>query len=68
MPGYVQPKRYYQTVENFHVHQQAKNQLHPPRFSGDIAKILETCYFGYFEHAWLRTAKVLLSTCTKLPC
>ena len=26
-------------VENFRVYLQTKNQLHPPRFSGDIAKI-----------------------------
>ena len=31
-----------------------------------IAKTLKTCYFGYFEYAWLRTAKVILSPCGKL--
>ena len=44
-----------------------KNQLHPSRFPWDIAKILQT-YFLYFGHAWLRTAKVILSTCRKHSC
>ena len=35
MPGYAQPKWYCQLVENFCVYLQAKNQLHPPCFSGD---------------------------------
>ena len=39
MPGYAHLKWYYQLVENFRVYLQAKNQLYPPRFSGDIAKI-----------------------------
>ena len=39
MPGYGHPKRYYQLAENFHAYWQAKNQLYPPRFSRDIAKI-----------------------------
>ena len=32
-------QRYYKPVENFRVYLQAKNQLHPPFVSGDIAKI-----------------------------
>ena len=27
-----------------------------------------TCCFGYFRHAWLRTSKVIVSTCRKLWC
>ena len=27
---------------------------------------MQTCYSGYFEHAWLRTPKVILSTCRSL--
>ena len=45
---------------------QAKNQVHPSRFRWYIAKILQTCYFEYFEHARLRTPKVILSSCRKL--
>ena len=30
--------------------------------------ILQTCYFGYFRHAWLPTPNVILSTCRKLLC
>ena len=43
-----------------------KNQLHSLSFPWDIAKILQTCYFGYFDDAWLHTPKVLLSTCKEL--
>ena len=32
MPGYSNPKRYYQLVENFRVHLQAKNQIHHHAF------------------------------------
>ena len=31
-------------------------------------EILQTCYFGYSGHAWLRTPKVILSPCRKLSC
>ena len=41
MPGYASIKWYYQLVENFCVYLQAKNQVHPLCFSGDIAKICE---------------------------
>ena len=34
-----------------------KNQLHTSRFPSDITKILQTCYFGYFGHAWVCTPK-----------
>ena len=44
----------------------SKNQLHPFCFLLDIMKILQTCYFGPFEHAWLCTPKVILWTCRKL--
>ena len=36
-----------------------KNQLHLSYFSGYI-------YFGYFEHAWLHTPKMIVSTCRGL--
>ena len=32
-------------------------ELHHLLFPGDIAKILQIYYFGYFGHAWLRTPK-----------
>ena len=44
--GYAHTKWYYQLVENFCVYLQAKNQLHPPLFSGDIAKICKLLIFG----------------------
>ena len=37
--GYAHPKGYYHLVENICVYLQAKNQLHPPCFYGDIAEI-----------------------------
>ena len=45
-----------------------KNQLHPFLPFGDIAKILQTCCFGYFGHAWLWPIKTILSACWKLWC
>ena len=50
------------------VYLQAKNQPHPSYFTWDIVKILQTRYFGFFGHAWLRTPKLILSTCRKLLC
>ena len=51
---------------NLYVYLQTKNQLHLSRFPSDIAKILQTCYFGYFGHAWLCTPTVIQSTYRKL--
>ena len=49
MPGYAHPKWYYQLVENFPVHLQAKYQLDPPRFTGDIAKICKLFILGTLD-------------------
>ena len=67
IPGHTY-LNWYQFIETFNVYLQAKNQLHPSRFPWDIARILQTCYFGYLGHAWLRTPRVTLSTCRKLSC
>ena len=37
--GYPHPNWYHQLVENYCVYLQAKNELPPPCFSGDIAKM-----------------------------
>ena len=66
MPGYPHPKWYHRHVKNFRVYLQAKNQLHLSRFSGDIERYANL--FGYFGHVWLRTPKMLVSTCRKLRC
>ena len=66
MPSHTHLKRYFQFDEIFNVYLQAKNQLHSTRFSCDIGKILRTCYFCYFGHAWLWTPKEIISTCRKL--
>ena len=39
MTGYAHLKWYYEIIGNFRAYHQTKNQLHPPRFSGDITKI-----------------------------
>ena len=37
-----------------------------PRVFREILQRYTTSYFRYFEHAWLRTPKMILSTCRKL--
>ena len=59
MPVHTNLKWQYQLGESFDVYMQTKNQLHPSRFSWDIAKILQTCYFGYFKHVLLCTPKMI---------
>ena len=68
MPGHKHIKWQYHFEGTFDVYLQAKNQLYPPRFPWDIGKILQTCNFGYFGHAWPHTPKVISSTCRKLLC
>ena len=46
MPGYAQPKWYYQFVENLCVYLLAKNQLHFQCFSADIAKICKLLWLS----------------------
>ena len=53
MLGHTNQKWWHQFEETFDVYLHAKSQLHHSRFVWDIAKILQTCYFGYFEHVWL---------------
>ena len=65
LSGYTHLKWKYHFGEAFEVCQQAKNQLHPLHFPCTIAKMLYCC-FWYFGHAWLKTPKVILSTCRKL--
>ena len=68
MPGHPHLKWQYQSKETFDTYLQAKNQLHPSCFPWVIAKILQTCYFGYFGHVWLRKPKLILLPCRKLLC
>ena len=46
----------------------AKNQLHLSFPFLDIAKVLQTCYFGYFGPAWLWLVKAMLPACRKCWC
>ena len=45
-----------------------KNKLHPSLLCWNIAKILQTCYFGCFGYVWLRPVKRTLPACRKLWC
>ena len=49
-------------AENLDVYQHAKNQLHHLLLSWDIAKILHSCYFEYFRHAWLHLSDMTVPT------
>ena len=66
MSGYVHPKCYYYLVENVFVYLQAKINFNSPCFYEDIAKICKLIYLGYFWHAWLRSPKMVVSTCRRL--
>ena len=46
MPGHTNLKWQYQSEGTFDVYLQAKNQLHPSRFSWDIAKICKLVALG----------------------
>ena len=65
IPGHTHLKWEYQFEEAFDSYLQ---KLHPLGFTWDIAKILQTCYFGYFGYAWLRTPKKIKSTWKKRLC
>ena len=49
MPDYTHAKWSYQLVENFRVNLQTKNQLRPPCFSGDLAKIYKLITLGTLD-------------------
>ena len=49
--GYDHQKRRYQLIENFDVYLHVKNQIYLSPPFRDIAKLLQTWYFGYFGHA-----------------
>ena len=68
MSGYVHSKWYYQLVENFRVFLQAKKWTSLPTFFWRYCKDMKTSYFGYFEHAWLCTHKMIEPTCRKRQC
>ena len=44
-------------IENFDVYIHAKYQIFPSPLSWNIAKVLQTCYFGYFGNAWEHAPK-----------
>ena len=68
LPGHTHLKWQYEFEETFYVYLQGNNQLHPSRFPWDIAKMLQTCYCGYFGYAWLHTPKKILPTNEKVFC
>ena len=62
MPGHTHQKEQYELEEIFDVYLQAKNQLHYSCFSWEIAKLLQTCYFGYSRQAWLHKPIMTVSS------
>ena len=70
MPGYAHPKWQYQLVVNFRVYLQAKYQLYPPHFSGDIEKIwklililiniFQTCLVTHTQNDSINLQKTLM--------
>ena len=68
MPGHAYPDLYYQFVEKFRVYLQAKKSTSFPMFFWRYFKDMQTCYFGYFGHAWQHTPKIIISSCGKLRC
>ena len=62
--NYAHPNWYYQFVEILVFICRQKINFIPHIFWG-YYKDLGTSYFGYFEHAWLRTPRMIVSTCRK---
>ena len=54
------------TCANFDVYLHANNELHAWHLFWDIFKILQTCYFEYFENAWSCPSIMEVSRCRKL--
>ena len=61
-------KGWYQLVEKFDAYLQVRNQICLSRLSWNIAKILQTCYFGYFGHGSVHPPKTINSPWRKLWC
>ena len=54
--------KHIKTIKNLDLYQHAKNQLHHLLLFWDIAKILHSCYFEYFRHAWLHESDMIVPT------
>ena len=65
IPGYAHPK-WYQFVKTFHVYLQAKNQLYPSRFSGDILKTLKLLILGILGRPFYTHPKLYYQLVEKL--
>ena len=70
--GYDHQKWWSYCLENFDVYLHGKNEFYPSPHSWNIAKILQTCYYGYFGHVWLwlqqngdLSLKRIISSCKK---
>ena len=46
----------------------SKNSNLPLTYFWNIARMLQACYFGYFEHAWAHSQKPIASAWSKLWC
>ena len=67
MPGYAHPEWHYQPVENFRVSLQAKNHIHPPRFSRKLQRYANLL-FSVFRACLAMHTQMIVSTCRKLRC
>ena len=62
MSGNEHQKWWYQLAWNFNVYLHAKNQIYPVPLPWNVAKILQTCYFGYLGDVWPPPQKPIVST------
>ena len=68
MPGCDHQKRMASACRKFDAYLQVRNQICPSRLSWNIAKILQTYYFGNFGHGSVHPPKTINSPWRKLWC
>ena len=68
IPRCIRLMWYYQLVGNFRVSLQTKKSASSAMFFWRYCKDMQTSYSGFFGHAWLRTPKMIISTCRKRQC
>ena len=68
MPSHKHLKWEYHFEGTFDIHHQAKNNCILPVFLEILQRYCKLVVFGTFGHVWLRTPKVILSSCKRLLC
>ena len=66
MPSHKHLKWEYHFEGTFDIHHQAKNNCILPVFLEILQRYCKLVVFGTFGHVWLRTPKVILSSCKTL--